>query len=122
MGTYIAELDTRLREMEAQHRKDRMHAFRERVRKAAREGKHRLITGWVGEGAAPPISVVLTGAGQHVVQPMKVAAAFAGEWGALWRPPPTEAWSFRTRKSGLPWTASWPASRGQTPPPPLPPH
>ena len=33
---YIAELDARLKVMEAQHRKDRLHAFRERVRMAVR--------------------------------------------------------------------------------------
>ena len=90
LEAYIAELDVRLKDMEAQHRKDRLHAFRERVRKAVREGKHRLITGWVGEGSSPPISVVLTANGQQEVQPMRVAAAFAEEWGALWKPPPGE--------------------------------
>ena len=65
-------------------------SFREKARKAVRESKGRLITGWVGEEAAPPISVVLTDTGEYVVQPMKVAEAFAREWGALWRPPPKE--------------------------------
>ena len=85
---YIKELDARIAQMSRQLQKDRKQTFREKVRKAVRDGKHRLITGWVGEGASPPISVVLTEEGKHLVQPMEVAAAFAKEWGALWRPPP----------------------------------
>ena len=81
LGQYVEELDGRIRELDAQLKKERQQTFREKVRKAVRDGKHRLITGWVGEGSAPPISVVLTGAGQHLVQPMEVAGAFANEWG-----------------------------------------
>ena len=90
LEAYVQELDGRIKALTGQLRKSRLQTFRERVRKAVREGKHRLVTGWVGEEAAPPISVVLTGAGQHLVQPMQVAEAFATEWGALWRPPPEE--------------------------------
>ena len=51
--TYIAELDARAVAMSAQLAKDRLAAFRDMVRKAVREAKGRLITGWVGKESAP---------------------------------------------------------------------
>ena len=85
--SYIAELDARAAAMSAQLAKDRLAAFRDKVRKAVREAKDRLITGWVGEESSPPISVVQTAQGQHLVQPTEVAAAFAKEWGSSGCPP-----------------------------------
>ena len=85
---YVRELDARAAVLAAQLSRDRVKAFREKVQKAVRDAKDRLITGWVGKEAAPPISVVLTAEGKHLVQPMVVADAFAREWGQLWKPPP----------------------------------
>ena len=88
IGGYIRELDGRVAELAAQLAKDRVKTFRDKVQKAVRDAKDRLITGWVGEESAPPISVVLTAEGKHLVQPVQVAGAFAREWGQLWMPPP----------------------------------
>ena len=52
---YVQELDGRIKEMSAQLAKGRLASFREKVRKAVRDGKHRLMTGWVGEGAPPDL-------------------------------------------------------------------
>ena len=85
---YIRDLEARSTELARTQSKERTKAFRDKVQKAVRDAKDRLITGWVGEEAAPPISVVLTAEGQHLVQPIQVAGAFANEWGQLWMPPP----------------------------------
>ena len=91
ISMYIRDLETRSSELAAAQDKSRRKAFKEKVQKAVRDAKDRLITGWVGEESSPPISVVLTEDGQHLVQPLQVADAFAKEWGQLWKPPPDPA-------------------------------
>ena len=99
IGAYIRELDGRVAELATQLAKDRVKSFKEKVQKAVRDAKDRLITGWVGEESAPPISVVLTAEGKHLVQPVQVAGAFADEWGKLWMPPPEGGGEAPMRKS-----------------------
>ena len=82
IAMYIRDLETRGSELAAAQEKERKKAFKEKVQKAVRDAKDRLITGWVGEESSPPISVVMTAEGQHLVQPLQVADAFAKEWGA----------------------------------------
>ena len=55
IALYIRELETRSSELAAAQDKARRKAFREKVQKAVRDAKDRLITGWVGEESSPHI-------------------------------------------------------------------
>ena len=54
IALYIRDLDARNTELAAAQEKDRRKAFKEKVQKAVRDAKDRLITGWVGEESSPP--------------------------------------------------------------------
>ena len=54
IGMYIRDLDARSSELASLQDKARTKAFREKVQKAVRDAKDRLITGWVGEESSPP--------------------------------------------------------------------
>ena len=53
----------------------RTTAWMERLRKAVEDGAPRVFTAWVANNAGPPLSVVVTKAGETLVQPCQVAGA-----------------------------------------------